>query len=89
MSDTNDQDGREFISKGAHQVGIRVYSRNSRLKLSILYYGTKYPEMSMTTCVGWDPKMLMDPFVVGTIAMLDVTAPSMAFKVETSGCVEP
>src|SRR3954468_16579980 len=33
--------------------------------------------------------MLIDPFPAGTIAMLEVTAPSMAFRVETSGCAEP
>jgi len=53
------------------------------------YGARKYPEMSITTCVGFDPKMLMEPFAVGTIAMLDVIAPSMAFRVETSGCGEP
>jgi hypothetical protein len=45
----------------------------------------KYPEMSMTRCVGFDPKILMDPFAAGTIARLEVIAPSMAFRVETSG----
>src|SRR5438445_12276203 len=45
----------------------------------------KYPEMSMTRCVGFDPKILMDPFAAGRIAMLEVMARSMAFRVETSG----
>jgi hypothetical protein len=66
---------------------IRVLSRNSRLSFSD--YGTKYPEISITTCVGFDPKMLIDPFAAGTIARLEVIAPSMAFRVEASGCVEP
>jgi hypothetical protein len=52
-------------------------------------FGMKYPEISMTRCVGWEPKMLIDPFPAGTIAMLDVTAPSMAFRVETSGWADP
>jgi hypothetical protein len=39
----------------------------------------------MTRCVGFDPKILIDPFAAGIIAMLDVMAPSMAFRVETSG----
>ena len=49
------------------------------------YGARKYPEMSMITCVGLDPKILIDPFVVGTIARLEVIAPSIAFRVETSG----
>ncbi len=49
----------------------------------------KYPEMSMTTCVGSDPKILIDPFAAGTIARLDVIAPSPAFRVETSGLADP
>ena len=49
------------------------------------YGARKYPEMSMTTCVGSDPKILMDPFAAGTIARLEVIAPSPAFRVETSG----
>jgi len=65
---------------------IRVYSRNSWAKLFWFDYGArKYPEMSMTTCVGFDPKMLMEPFAAGTIAKLDVIVPSMAFRVETNG----
>jgi hypothetical protein len=64
---------------------IRVLSRNSRLSFSVCDYGTKYPEMSMTTCVGFDPKILIDPFAAGTIARLDVIAPSPAFSVETNG----
>ena len=48
-------------------------------------YGAKYPEISRTKCTGFDPKELIKPFVVGTIAMLEVTAPSCAFSVETSG----
>ena len=35
------------------------------------------------------PNALIEPFVAGTIAILDVIAPSMAFNVETSGCVVP
>src|SRR5205823_2676548 len=31
----------------------------------------------------------MEPLVVGTMAMLDVTMPSPAFSVETKGCIEP
>lgn len=33
--------------------------------------------------------MLIDPFVVGTIAILEVIAPSDAFSVDTSGCGWP
>src|ERR1041385_5175474 len=33
--------------------------------------------------------MLIDPFDAGTIARLEVIAPSMAFRVETNGCAEP
>src|ERR1051326_4087542 len=35
-------------------------------------FDMKYPEISMTRCVGFDPKILSDPLPVGTIAMLDV-----------------
>jgi hypothetical protein len=31
----------------------------------------------------------MGPLVVGMIAMFDVTAPSIAFKVDTTGCAAP
>ena len=48
-------------------------------------YGAKYPEMSRIKCAGLEPKALTDPLVVGTIAMFDVTEPSMAFNVDTSG----
>src|ERR1700739_3321275 len=60
-----------------------------RFLLFCFCYGTKYPEISMTTCVGFDPKMLIDPFAAGTIARLDVIAPSIAFSVEASGWLEP
>jgi hypothetical protein len=45
----------------------------------------KYPEMSRMRCVGFDAKALIDPVNVSTIAMFEVTVPSMAFNVETSG----
>jgi len=47
--------------------------------------GAKYPEISR---IKWDAcgtKALTEPLVVGTIAMLEVIAPSMAFRVETNG----
>jgi hypothetical protein len=52
-------------------------------------YGAKNPKISRTKCVGPDAKALTDPFVVGTIAMLDVIAPSNAFNVATPGCGAP
>ena len=52
-------------------------------------YGAKYPDISRIKSTGCDPKALIAPFTVGTIAILDVIAPSMAFSVETSGCVVP
>ena len=45
--------------------------------------------MSMTTCVAFDPKILIDPLDEGTIARLDVIAPSPAFRVETNGLGDP
>ena len=36
-----------------------------------------------------DAKASIDPFVVLTIAMFDVTDPSCAFNVDTSGCGVP
>ena len=45
--------------------------------------------MSRIICVAFDENALMDPFVVGTIAMFEVTAPSRAFSVETTGCDAP
>src|SRR5690349_13826444 len=53
------------------------------------YGARKYPEISMTTCVGFDPKILIDPFAAGTIARLEVIAPSPAFRVETNGLTAP
>ena len=50
-------------------------------------YGAKYPDISRINCTGCDPKALITPFVVGTIAILEVIAPSIAFSVETRGCV--
>jgi hypothetical protein len=32
---------------------------------------------------------LIDPFVVGTIAIFDVKLPSVALSVDTSGCARP
>ena len=45
--------------------------------------------MSSTRWVGLDPKTLMEPLFVGTMARSEVTAPSMAFSVETNGRVVP
>ena len=36
-----------------------------------------------------DTNALTEPLVVGTMAMFDVTAPSMAFKVDTKGWTAP
>jgi hypothetical protein len=52
-------------------------------------YGAKYPEMSRIKCAGLEPKALTEPLVVGTIAMFEVIEPSMAFNVDTKGCVAP
>ena len=41
------------------------------------------------SCVLSVTKALIDPFVVGTMAMFEVTVPSYAFSVETSGCASP
>ncbi len=48
-------------------------------------YGAKYPEISRIRCVGFDANALTEPLVVGTMAMFDVIAPSMAFSVDTKG----
>jgi len=52
-------------------------------------YCAKYPKMSITTCVELLAKALIVPFVVGTIAMFEVIAPSTAFNVDTTGRVCP
>src|SRR5208337_2966601 len=41
--------------------------------------------MSSISCVRLDAKASIEPSVVGTIAMFDVTAPSIAFSVEATG----
>jgi hypothetical protein len=41
--------------------------------------------MSRRSCVESVEKASTLPLVVGTMAMLEVTAPSVAFKVETTG----
>src|ERR1700674_472854 len=41
--------------------------------------------MSSTRCVGAEGNTLIDPVVVGTMAMLLVIAPSVAFSVAASG----
>src|SRR6266478_1126141 len=45
--------------------------------------------MSSTRCVGARGNTLTDPVVVGTIAILLVTAPSVSFSVAASGWVCP
>src|SRR5258706_11504020 len=45
--------------------------------------------MSSTRCVGAKGNTLTDPVVVGTIAILLVTAPSVSFSVAASGRVWP
>jgi hypothetical protein len=45
--------------------------------------------MSNTKWLGFDVNALTEPFVVGTIAMFEVIAPSPAFKVETKGRAAP
>jgi len=52
-------------------------------------YGPKYPEISIITCVGLLGKTLIDPLAVGTMARFEVTAPSSAFSVDTTGMVAP
>ena len=48
-------------------------------------YGAKYPEISRIRWFGFDANALTEPLVVGTMAMFDVIAPSMAFNVDTKG----
>jgi hypothetical protein len=52
-------------------------------------YGAKYPEISRISCVVPCAKASLLPLVLGTMAMFDVIAPSLAFSVETVGCGEP
>ena len=47
--------------------------------------GPKYPSMSKTKPVVPTEVASIDPFELGTIAILDVTMPSKAFRVETNG----
>src|ERR1700674_3447462 len=51
--------------------------------------GAKKPKMSSTRCVGAEGNTLTDPVVVGTIAILLMMAPSVAFSVAASGWVCP
>src|SRR5689334_10963964 len=56
-----------------------------------LPYGAKYPEISRISCVSAFANASMEPLLtlLGTIAMFDVTNPSRAFSVETTGCCWP
>ena len=45
--------------------------------------------ISSVICVLLGAYTSIDPFVLDTIAMFDVTAPSAAFKVHVSGCGMP
>ncbi len=49
----------------------------------------KYPEISTIKCVGLEANALINPFVVGMIAMLELTAPSNELSVEARGCGAP
>jgi len=51
--------------------------------------GAKYPLMSRISCVALDENASIDPFVVGTIAILEAITPSSAFSVDTTGCALP
>jgi hypothetical protein len=42
--------------------------------------------MSRISCVELDENASIDPFVVGTMAMLEAITPSSAFSVDTTGC---
>jgi hypothetical protein len=53
------------------------------------FYGAKYPEESTINCVELEENAVMPPLIVGTIARLEVTAPSPALRVETGGCASP
>ncbi len=69
--------------------GEILMNESSKKPLAAESYGAKYPNRSNTRCVGFDAKISMEPLVVGTIAILSVTAPSIEFKVETSGWTPP
>src|SRR5271167_572581 len=45
--------------------------------------------MSRISCVRFEAKASIEPSLLGTIAMFDVTDPSTAFSVETPGCEPP
>ena len=47
--------------------------RSSQIKSAARRYGAKYPKISSTSCVGFAANVLIDPFVVGTIARFEVT----------------
>jgi len=53
-----------------------------------LVYGAKSPMISSTKCVEFDVNALMDPFCIGTIARLNLMAPSIAFSVAARARVE-
>lgn len=74
--------GASAVECGARMGGRRRGLIEQRFRAD---YGAKYPEISRTSCTGFDANELIKPFVVGTIAMLEVTAPSGAFSVETRG----
>ena len=48
-------------------------------------YGAKNPKMSRIRYVGFEAYALIRPFLVGTIARLDVMAPSIALSVAAVG----
>ena len=49
------------------------------------FYGAKYPEISRISCVVPCPQASLLPSTLGTMAMFDVIAPSLAFSGEPSG----
>src|SRR5580698_4013834 len=80
-------DSRRAHTSSDNRSSNRSLSRESRQRRSL--YGAKYPEISRINCVEpWAHASVL-PSVLGTMAMFDVTAPSLAFSVDTVGCGSP
>src|ERR1700674_4611700 len=79
------------IGSGAMDKPSRVIVPSFRVasEVGAFVVAAKYPEISRIKCDGFKANALTEPLVVGPSAMFEVTAPSMAFRVETSGCDPP
>src|SRR5437763_1771512 len=82
------QTGDAWRRTAARYPGFRCNAATPRVTIlgcGGVPYCPKYPNTSTIRCVGLVAYALMLPLVVGTIARLDVIAPSSALSVATPG----